>query len=367
MTVSRLCPNRDNTEVLLSAETQEPNETTTCSRDNQILESSVTEIGSRQQSAESRTCKAFIVGDSVIRILSSNRLSDKDPKVKIKSHSGGRLQDLHNSITRLAETDEEFICAADVILIHVGTNNLSDSDSKENLTEQLERIAEIVEDVNPMRKIIISSILPHKNDKVGNQLINQANQSLKQLCTRKSYCFMDNTERLTANGVPDSTLYRDNIHLNANGGKAFGEAISCTLRDLLQLPAQTYVGEQDFRSGRLPGRRQTTNRNNSNNGQNHNNHDNRNKNNCNNNNKWNNNQNNNNQNNNINQNNNNQNNINNQNNNNNNWNNQNYWNNNNQNNSRNNSNNWNVMMFMSMPFLPPWMQQQGNQMPMINE
>ena len=202
MTVSRLCQNQDNTEVLQSAETQEPNATT--SRDNQTMESSVTEIGSRQQSAERRTCKAFIIGDSVTRILSSTRLSDKDLKVKIKRHSGGRLQDLQNSITRLAETDEEFICAADVILIHGGTNNLSDGDSKENLTEQLERIAEIVEDVNPMCKIIISSILPHKNDKLGNQLINQANQSLKQPCTRKSYCFMDNSERLTENGVPDS-------------------------------------------------------------------------------------------------------------------------------------------------------------------
>ena len=50
------------------------------------------------------------------RILSSNILSDNDLKVKIEIHSGGRHKDLHNIITRLAETEEEFICAADVIL-----------------------------------------------------------------------------------------------------------------------------------------------------------------------------------------------------------------------------------------------------------
>ena len=360
MTVTRLCPNQVSSEVQQRAETQEPAETTAIASGYQPVEITATEAERNQRSANSRPCKAFIVGDSVTQILSSRRLSDSDLQVKIKSHSGGHLQDLHNSITRMAETDSELICAADVILIHGGTNNLSDGVSAENLTEQLERIADIIENVNPESKIILSSVLPHKNDKLGNQLINQANQTLKQLCTRKSYCFLDNTERLTENGVPDTTLYRDNIHLNAKGGKVFGEAISRTIRDLLELPAQTsYVGEQDFQSGRLPGRREATKRNNGNNNQNHNN---RNKNNRHNN-KWNNNQNNNNQNNNHynnnNQNNNSQNN--------NNWNNQNYWNNNSQNNNNgNNSNNWNGMMLMPMPFLPPWMQQQGNQMPMTN-
>ena len=173
----------------------------------------------------------MILGDSVTRILSSKRLSDNDLIVKIESHSGGRLQDLHNSVTRMAETDEEIICIADVILLHCGTNNLSDGDSEGSVTEQLERITAIIEDVNPFCKIVISSILPHKNDRLGNQLIKQTNQSLEQLCSTKEYCFMDNTERLMTNGAPDPTVYKDNIHLNAKGGKGFGEAISHKIRD----------------------------------------------------------------------------------------------------------------------------------------
>ena len=411
MTVTRLQNNHNQniTESTQGAEIQESIETavTTNANENQ---DPLERNDSYQQTTDSRTFRALILGDSVTRILSSKRLSDNDLIVKIKSHSGGRLQDLHNSVTRMAETDEEIICTADVILLHCGTNNLSDGDSEESVSEQLERITAIIEDVNPFCKIVISSILPHKNDRLGNQLIKQTNQSLEQLCSTKEYCFMDNTERLMATGAPDPTVYRDNIHLNAKGGKGFGEAISHKIRDLLILPALTSsVKEQDFQSGRLPGRRlskkrnsrnnnrnndqnnSNNNQNNRNNNQNNRNDDqnnnqnnnqnnrNNNKNNGNNQNNWNNtnnwnnnnqsnNQNNNSQNNNWHNNNNNQNNWHNNNSQNNNSNQNNNWynNNNSQNNNNNNMNNWNGMMLMPMPFLQPWMQQQGNQMTMTN-
>ena len=299
---------------------------------------------------------------------------------------------IYTSVIRMAETDDEFICANDVILIHGGTSNLSDGDS----VEQLERIAEIIEDVNPLCKIITSSILPRKNDRLANQLIKQTNQSLQQLCVSKSYSFMENTGRVLKNGVPDPTLYKDNIQFNAKSRKVFGETISHQLRYLLNLtipPVQTSaVEEQDFQSGRLPGRRTTNNKNsnnkrrNNNNGNNNRNNNNgnnnRNNNNGNNsnrnnnanssnnkrNNKGNNNWNNNNSSNNRNNNNSNNYNRNNNRNNNNNWNNS-YNNNNrnnNNNNNRSNNNSWNGMMLMRMPFLPPWFHQNGDQMNMTN-
>ena len=284
MTVTRLHHNQNNTESTQSAETHESIETTATANANETQNQHPLErTDSYQQSTDSRTFRALILGDSVTRILSSKRLSDKDLIVKIKSHSGGRLQDLHNSVTRMAETDEEIICTADVILLHCGTNNLSDGDSEGSVTEQLERITAIIEDVNPFCKIVISSILPHKNDRLGNLLIKQTNQSLEQLCTTKEYCFMENTPRLMANGAPDPTVYRDNIHLNAKGGKGFGEAISHRIRDLLKLPALTSsVQEQGFQSGRLPGRRLTKKRNNRNNNSNNQNNSNNNNNNANN-------------------------------------------------------------------------------------
>lgn len=366
-TRSRLSLNQSATQELPSnADGQEQTETN---------DSSV-----QYQFASGKVYSAFIVGDSMTSILSRNKLSDTDLQVTIKSHVGGRLQDLHNTIIRIAENDAEFICSADAILIHGGTNNLSDGDSPKSVTDQFEHMAETVKQINPECQIVISSILPRKNDKLANQLIKQTNESLKQLCDSKPYILMDNYEKLLANAVPNVTLYKDSIHLNAKGGKIFGEAISQTLRkvfNLAQHSTQTSdEQEQDFQYGRIPGRSLPNNRNhvnknlnnrNNNNRHNHNrslrnNYQNNYRNNTNqsknnnrnyqhnqnnkvrNNNKTNNNRYNNNQSNGS-------------------------WNNNNQNN-KNCSQNWNgnqiPMMFMPMPFPPALFPQNGNNMNMIN-
>ena len=93
-------------------------------------------------------------------ILNRNKLSDTDLQVTIKSHLGARLQDLHNTIIRIAEDDAEFICSADAILIHGGTNNLSDGDSSKSVTDQFEHVAETIKQINLECQIVISSILP---------------------------------------------------------------------------------------------------------------------------------------------------------------------------------------------------------------
>ena len=112
----------------------------------------------QQQSAADKTYSALIIGDSTTRILSSNKLSDDELKVKIKSHAGGRLHDLHNNIIQMAESEDEFICTTDAIVIHGGTNNLSDGDSIESAREEIAQIAQTIKHVNPRCKIIVSSV-----------------------------------------------------------------------------------------------------------------------------------------------------------------------------------------------------------------
>lgn len=89
----------------------------------------------------------------------------------------------------------------------------------ESVIDQYKHLAETIKHINSGCQIIISSILPRKNDKLANQLITQTNQSLKQLCESKSYHFLDNTEKFPKNGAPDTIVYKDNIHLNTKGGK----------------------------------------------------------------------------------------------------------------------------------------------------
>ena len=107
-----------------------------------------TESASQNQFAQGRKYSALIVGDSTTRILSSNKLCGNELKVRMKSHPGGRLHDVCNSIIHMAESDDEFICTTDAIVIHCGTNNLSDGDSAEKAAEEMVQFAEKVKHVN---------------------------------------------------------------------------------------------------------------------------------------------------------------------------------------------------------------------------
>ena len=80
-------------------------------------------------------------------IISQNKLSDRDLQVTIKSHSGGRFQDLCNTIIRIEGDDAEFICSTDAILIHGGANNLSDGESPKSVTDQIEHMAETIKQI----------------------------------------------------------------------------------------------------------------------------------------------------------------------------------------------------------------------------
>ena len=196
-------------------------------------------------------------------------MSDANLQVKIKSHSGGRLQHIHGTSIAMAEDEDEYICNIDAVIIHAGTNNLSDGDSGDHIVKQYKNVAETIKQINPECHIIISSILPWKSDKLANKVITQTNQSLKQLCDSSSFFFLDNTENFISNGETNTTLYKDNFHLNAKGGKELGEAICDKIRNILKLPAHSAQTssrqEQNFRNGRIPGRRMFDNVSNTNN------------------------------------------------------------------------------------------------------
>ena len=247
----------------LNTQTNQPstNQVPQSSEIQETITTNATATDTQQQPAANRRYSALIVGDSTTRILSSNKLSEDDLQVKIKSHPGGRLHDLYNSVIRMAETDEEFICTTDAVIIHGGTNNLSDGHSIESVEQEVAQIVHKIKHVNPECKIIVSSVMPRKNNPLANQLIKQTNQSLKRLCDTNSYSFMDITENVIKDNVPDTDLYRDNIHLNAKGGKIFGELISATIREKLNLgvdPIQPSAArQQDFQIGRPPGRSST--------------------------------------------------------------------------------------------------------------
>ena len=211
----------------------------------------------------------FIAGDSVTSILSKNKMSNTNLEFSIRSHSCGKLQDIHNTIIAMAEDEDEYICNTNAVIIHAGTNNLSDGDSVDDIVKQNKNIALTIQQINPDCRIIVSLILPRKNDKLANKVIEQTNECLRQLCDTNSFVFLDSKRNFTSDCQTNVSLYKDNLHLNAKGGKVFGESICRTVQETLKLPAHnaqnTTIQEQSFRNGRIPGRRTTDNRSNYNN------------------------------------------------------------------------------------------------------
>lgn len=203
----------------------------------------------------------FIAGDSITRILSTKRISDTNLDIKIKTHSGGRVRSVENSILSMAEDESHFIRKTKAVVLHVGTNNVADADLPENIVEEFRDLIDTVQNINSNAHIVISSILPRKNDKLLNRIISETNTALNDFCREKKHHFLDNTDKFMKNGSPDTTLYSDHIHLNPKGGKLLGENIRHMVNSILGLPEiapnkeRPTSGERNFQNGRFQGRR----------------------------------------------------------------------------------------------------------------
>ena len=133
--------------------------------------------------------------------------------------------------------------------------------SHKAIAEEMRDLADTISNINSDAKIIVSSILPRKNDKLVNQAIMATNHSLKEVCEDKGYHFLDNNPGFIVNGIPDSSLYRDSIHLNPKGGKLLGTNIRQKLNSILNLSENNIESEavpsdtqqSDFHRGRPQG------------------------------------------------------------------------------------------------------------------
>ncbi|MES9905541.1 MAG: GDSL-type esterase/lipase family protein [Sedimenticola sp.] len=181
-------------------------------------------------------CTAFIAGDSMTRILSRQKLCDANLDVKVRSLPGGRVRTVENTILKMADDDPDFIRTTRAVVLHVGTNNISDGDMPASVVDEIRDTVDSIKNINPEAKIIISSILPRRNDKLLNRIITDTNSTLEEMCQAENYSFINNDAKFKVNDTPDSSLYADHIHLNPKGGKLLGENIRYTINKILKLP-----------------------------------------------------------------------------------------------------------------------------------
>ena len=131
----------------------------------------------------------------------------KRGKMHLKSFPGSKANQLNHYIKPTLE-EYKYNCA----IIYVGINdilrNKNDTDLN-NMPESILEIANTCQNYNT-GKIFISALLPSKRTKVN---ISQINETLKHLCSRNNFIFVEHEN------IGFDDLWVDGIHL-LNSGKA---------------------------------------------------------------------------------------------------------------------------------------------------
>jgi len=95
------------------------------------------------------------------KVLSPVKLSDSRVRVTFKSHPGGRVSTLKNTFCNGHYSS--IVESAKAIVLHVGTNNIADADTPQEIAKQIKYTISNVRNINPSVKFVISSIIPRKN------------------------------------------------------------------------------------------------------------------------------------------------------------------------------------------------------------
>ena len=139
------------------------------------------------------------------------------------------------------------------MVLHAGANNITDAESVESIVHDLKKVTDTIRKVNPEVKILVSSTIPRRNDRLVNSAIASANQSIKNACQVHNLVYIDNDKNFYKDRKPDVSLYKDAVSLNKKGGKFLGQNIKTALQTVLGLQPQgdrepsATIHRQDFR------------------------------------------------------------------------------------------------------------------------
>ena len=126
----------------------------------------------------------------------------KNHLVKVKNFSGG------TSETILDNIDEIMKSKPDCLIIHTGTNDLT------NGINSLNQAKKIIKEVNKLSKntkIAFSGITIRKDRKNIDKKLLEVNSHLKNFCSQKNIDFIDNTN------IKEEHLGVKKLHLNRKG------------------------------------------------------------------------------------------------------------------------------------------------------
>ena len=130
--------------------------------------------------------KVVVAGDSLLNGISEKGLS-RDHQVTVKNLPGGTTEKV------LEEIEDLVADKPDCIIIHAGTNDITNS------INSLNSVKKIVKDVkksSPNTRLVFSSILIRKDKKGISKKVTDINTRLKNYCQQKHLDFIDNSNIL---------------------------------------------------------------------------------------------------------------------------------------------------------------------------
>ncbi|VDI04165.1 Hypothetical predicted protein [Mytilus galloprovincialis] len=121
----------------------------------------------------------FLIGSSTLKKMSPRKMSTQQINTKVKTIRGGRIRDIEDCLIQYIS--EGRLDCVDVIVIHVGTNNVSDGDSVHAIMDDFKNLICTVRQSLPRTKLVISSILPRPTNSQANRTIYNVNNHLFSL------------------------------------------------------------------------------------------------------------------------------------------------------------------------------------------
>ena len=113
-------------------------------------------------------------------------------KVKVKTNRGGTIETVDSSLVKLADENRDYLRGLKAVVLNIGTNNIPDAEPSVSVVNGIMDVAYTVRNVNPDTRILISSILPRRNDRIVNNTINEKNRAIKNPCQQHNYVYIDN-------------------------------------------------------------------------------------------------------------------------------------------------------------------------------
>ena len=150
-----------------------------------------------------------IAGDSLIKNVQGWRVS-KATKVKtvVKAFPGASVEDMFDYTNPTVKHRPE------EIILHVGTNDLKNSDSRK-VAERIVDLGNFIEAESSNTKVTISNLLPRTDDPALNSKANQVNKILRTFANRNDWKIISHPN------ITGEHLNSSGVHLTLSGTKAF--------------------------------------------------------------------------------------------------------------------------------------------------